>query len=204
MKMKGEKHMKPMTQTPETNVVEQLANENGTQSPAADAPQPVMVTPDQAVELLRALLAQLPSVTALTAKERSLLRSRARVPDSVVQASINFLGTSGKIKDAVGQPAEDVVQLVGDANRWDVVTTELKGLLSNISDANLVRRQRAGLIAIQVYGVGRNLALDASNAELRPHVEEIKRLKRVARGRKASSGTPQTPASDTTPDTTKQ
>ncbi len=38
--------------------------------------------------------------------------------------------------------------------------------------------------------------------ELRPHVEEIKRLKRNARGRKAPAGTPQTPASDT--DTPKQ
>jgi hypothetical protein len=190
--------MKPITQTPEMKAMEQLVKENGTQTPAADVPLPAKVTPDQAVELLRALLAQLPDVTALTAQERELLRGRARVPDSVMQASINFLGTSGKIKDAVGQQADEVEQLVGDANRWDVVTTELKGLLSNISDANLVRRQRAGLIATQVYGVGRNLALDASNAELRPHVEEIKRLKRVARGRKAPAGTPQTPASETT------
>ncbi len=195
--------MKPMTQTQETNEVEQLATEAVTPSPAADAPLPAKVTPDQAVEVLRSLLAQVPDVMALTAKERVLLRGRARIPDSVVQASINFLGTSGKIKDAVGQQANEVVQLVNDANRWDVVTTELKGLLSNISDANLVRRQRAGLIAIQVYGVGRNLALDASNAELRPHVEEIKRLKRAARSRKAPAGTPKTPASDT-PDTTKQ
>src|SRR5438128_1679348 len=35
---KGERHMKPITQTPETNIVEQLATESGTQNPAADVP----------------------------------------------------------------------------------------------------------------------------------------------------------------------
>src|SRR5207302_1246578 len=148
---KEENHMKPITQTPETKATEQLATENGTQTPAADVPLPAKVTPDQAVELLRALLAQVPDVTALTTKERVLLRERARIPDSILQTSINFLGTSGKIKDAIGQQTDEVVQLINDANRWDMVTTELKGLLSNISDANLVRRQQTGLIAIQVY-----------------------------------------------------
>lgn len=163
---------------------------------AADG-SPAAPSPEQVVEQLRVLLGVIPDVPALTQQERELLRNRARIPDTVMQASINILGTSGKIEGAVGQPAGEVRQLVDDANRWDVVVSELKGLQQGISDANLVRRQRAGLIATQVYGVGRNLALDPENAELRPHVEEIKRLKRVARGRKAPASTPNTPASDT-------
>jgi hypothetical protein len=175
----------------------QLKKQRGKARATADGPPAVAPTPEQVVEQLRVLLGVIPDVPALTQQERELLRNRTRIPDTVMQASINILGTSGKIEGAVGQPAGEVRQLVDDANRWDVVVSELKGLQQGISDANLVRRQRASLIATQVYGVGRNLALDPENAELRPHVEEIKRLKRIARGRKAPASTPNTPASDT-------
>jgi hypothetical protein len=144
-----------------------------------------MLTPDQAIEQMRAFSERLPDVPALSLAERELLRRRARVPDNVVQATINILGTSGKVAGAVGQPADDVRNLVNEANRWDGAIAVVKGVLSRLADANLVRRQRAGVIATQVYGIGRNLALDPGNADLKPHVEEIKRLKRVARGRKA-------------------
>ena len=150
---------------------------------AADAPQPVVLTPDQVIEQLRVVVQQLPDVPALSKAERALFRSRARVPDNVVQASINILGTSGKVADAVGQPADGVRNLVSDANRWDGVISVMKGVLLRLTDANLIRRQRASVIATQVYGVGRNLALDSANADLKPQVDEIKRLKRVARGR---------------------
>jgi hypothetical protein len=45
---------------------------------AADAPQPVMLTPDQAVEQLRALLRQVPDVQTLTAQERVNIRQAAK------------------------------------------------------------------------------------------------------------------------------
>lgn len=152
---------------------------------AADAPPVAVLTPEQAIEQLRRFGEQLPDVPALSPTERELLRRRARVPDNVVQATINVLGASGKVANVLGQPADDVRSLVNDANRWDGVIAVMKGVLGRLSDANLVRRQRAGVIATQVYGVGRNLVLDPGNADLKPHVEEIKRLKRVARGRKA-------------------
>ena len=155
-----------------------------------------MLTPEQFVEGLRGLLQQIPDVKSLTPQERALLRNRARTPDSVVQASINFIGTSDKVSGSIGPRAGEVRQLVDDANRWEVVESELKGMLKGISDANLVRRQRAGVIATQAYGIGQQLALDPDNAVLRPHVEEIKRLKRLARRKKAPPESPQPPLSD--------
>jgi hypothetical protein len=58
-------------------------------------------------------------------------------------------------------------------------------MLQGIVGANLVRRQRVTLIAGQAYNIGAQLARDPANAVLRPHVEEIKRLKRITRRKKA-------------------
>jgi hypothetical protein len=64
------------------------------------------------------------------------------------------------------------------------------------------RSERLALIAGRAYDVGAALAKDPDHAILVPHVEEIKRLKRLARGRKKKPQqdppppqTPPTPAS---------
>jgi hypothetical protein len=59
-------------------------------------------------------------------------------------------------------------------------------MLNGVSGANLLRRLRIDLIAAQAYTIGSQLARDPANAILLPHVEEIKRLKRVSRRRKAA------------------
>jgi hypothetical protein len=156
------------------------------QRAAADTP-PVKLTPAQAVEQLRALVQQVPDVTSLTAQERALLKSSKRLPENVVQASITILDASGTIVGAVGQPPEEVRQLIDDSNLWEVFRKELETVLRSVTDANIVRRQRARAIAARVYGVALQLAEDPANAELKTHVEDVKRLKRLARGRKSAS-----------------
>src|SRR5689334_15869274 len=81
------------------------------QRAAADTP-PVMLAPVQAVEQLRALLQQVPDVASLTTQERILLKNSKRLPDNVVQASITILDASGTIVGAVGQPPEEVRELI--------------------------------------------------------------------------------------------
>ena len=167
---------------------------------AADTPQTApMLTPEQAVEQLRAMLQQIPDVPSLTAQERKLLHGHTRMPESEVQASINVVGASDKVANVLGQPVDAVRQLVDDANRWTVVEQEVRGVLKGVSDANLVRRQRAKVIAIQAYSIGQQLVRDPANAVLVPHVQEIKRLKSFSR-RKKPAQTPQTsPAPGTSP-----
>src|SRR5258708_34779447 len=89
------------------------------QQAAADTPQPPMLTPDQAVEQLRALLAQVPDVQTLTAQERKILRRSLPLPEPVLQASISVIDASSTVAGVVGEPAEPR-QLVGDANLWTV------------------------------------------------------------------------------------
>ncbi len=173
---------------------------NPSQNAAADTPQTASPTPEQFVEQLRALVAQIPSLPRLTDAERKLVRNRGRLPDAEVLASVNVVGSSGRVSQAVGLPVEDVQQLVVDNVRWTSVESELKGALKAVADANLLRRQRSTIIAIQAYGIGQQLARDPENAEVVPHVQEMKRLKALRR-RKATPATP-APAAEGTPDTT--
>jgi hypothetical protein len=157
---------------------------------AADTPlPPANLTPEQVVEQLRAMVAQIPELPALTPQERELVRRRGHIPLSEVQAAVNVVGASDIVTQVVGQPAGDVQQLVVNMNRWDSVENELKSALKSVSDANLVRRQRASLIAIQAYGVATQLARNPENVAIAEHVAEMKRLKAVRR-RKSATTTP--------------
>ena len=166
---------------------------------AADIPQPApTLTPEAVVDQLRALRAQVGEVTPLTAAQRKALRARAKASNPVLQASINVIGALENVAQAVGQPAADVRQMYDDANRWTAVEDELRTMLNGIAGANLVRRQRIALITEQAYTIGSQLARDPAHAVLVPHVQEVRRLKRSARRKKAASATPP-PAPGTTP-----
>jgi hypothetical protein len=163
---------------------------------AADTPQPApALTPEAVVEALRAIRAQIGEVTPLTAAQRATLRSRTRTSNPILQASINVIGALANVEQAVGQPADDVRQMLDEANRWTAVEDEFRTMLSGISGANLIRRQRITLIASQAFSIGAQLARDGANAVLVPHVQEIRRLKSFSRRKKAAQapGTPPSP-----------
>jgi hypothetical protein len=161
------------------------------QNPAAETPQPVtMLPPEQVVDRLRTLRSQIPAIAHLTARQRKLVRDRIRISDAVIQSSINVIGASDGVAQAVGHPAEDVRQMVDDGVRWSAVEDELKATLNGVAGGNLVRRQRLALFALQAYIIGLQLARDPANAGLVPHVQEVRRLRRIARRRKAKTAAP--------------
>ena len=141
--------------------------------------------PEAVVEQLRAIRAQIAEVSPLTSSERQLLRRQVKTSNPVLQASINMIGAHDQVSLAVAQPADGVRRMYEEANRWTAVEDELRTMLKGVSGTNLVRRQRVALIAGQAYNIGAQLARDPANAVLLPHVEEIKRLKRVTRRKKA-------------------
>jgi len=150
--------------------------------------------PEAVVERLRETRAQIGEVTPLSAVERQSLRNQTRASNPVLQASINIIGALDVIERAVGQPADAVRQLYEETNRWTAVEDELRSMLSGISGANLIRRQRLAFLAAQAYTIGARLARDPAYAILVPHVQEIKRLKSFKRRRKAAgAAAPATP-----------
>jgi hypothetical protein len=174
--------------------------QQGTAPATAEAP----LTAEQAVAELRALKARLPNVDPLTDQERKQAREQARLALSAeaMQASINTIGAADAVAQAAGVPPEDARQFVDETAHWTAVEAELKSLFTGVSDANLLRRQRLGILASKVYGIAREVARD--NPSVRIHVKEIKRLRSLARGRKrqAAAPAPEAPAQAQTPQAT--
>jgi hypothetical protein len=174
----------------------QVTNSNSTAAAVDVVPAEPALTPEAVVDVLRATRARIGEVTPMTVKERRVLSRQASTSAPILQASINVIGALENVSQAVGQPAADVRRLSDDVNRWTAVEGELREMLNGVAGANLIRRQRIALIAGQACGIGAQLARDPANAVLKPHLEEVKRLKSFKRRKKAAPapGTPPTPA----------
>src|SRR5207302_3082385 len=127
----------------------------------------------------------------LTPKERLIARRQGRMSQEVIEASAQVISASDTVLQGVGQTTDEVRQLVTDSSEWDVVERELRAMLKAVADANLVRRQRASIAASRAYLIAQQVARDPNNASLRPHVEEVKRLKALARRKKPAAQVPQ-------------
>ena len=144
------------------------------------------LTPEAVIAQLRALRSQIEDVAPLSQEQRKLLKQRVRIHTKpVVEASINVIGVLDNVSQALGQPLDDVRQMQDDLLRWDAVVDEARAFLKGIEGATLLRRQRLALIAMQAYAIGTQLAKDPAKAVLVPHIEEVKRLKGIARRKKA-------------------
>ncbi len=163
-------------------------------TPGASDPNPTKLTSEAVIAQMRAMRLQIDGVEPLPKEQRKLLKQRLRThPSSVVEASINVLGVIDNVSQAIGQPLDEVRQLQDESIRWEAVADEVRAFLRGIEGANLVRRERLAVIAMQAYSIGTQLARDPDKAVLVPHVEEVKRLKGAARRRKTAQA-PQPPA----------
>lgn len=152
------------------------------------------LTAEAVIAQLRTMRSQITDVAPLSNEQRKQVKQYLRDrPKPIVEAAINVIGVLDNVSQAIGQPLDEVRQLQDDSLRWDAAADEARAFLKGIEGANLNRRQRLALIATQAYTIGSQLAKDPARAVLVPHVEEIKRLKKVSRRRK-SAPAPQTPA----------
>lgn len=183
----------------------QFITTNSPNTPAADAPQPATnLTPEQMVEQLRAIRTQIGPVTPITPKQRRTLRYLAATPIDVVESTINMMDFSSPVQQVLGQPSSNVRDLQQSTSRWNAVEDELNSLLAAVSGANYIRRHQLALVTAQAYAIGTQLTRDPANAELLPHVREIKKLRALARRAKPTphapspAPAPQPPASSST------
>ncbi len=152
------------------------------------------MAPEAVIAQLRAIGSQIDDLAPLSKEQRKLLKKRLRrQPKTIVEASINVIGVLDNVSEAIGQPLDEVRQLQDDSLRWDAAVDEARAFLNGLEGANLIRRQRLGLIAMQAYTIGSQLAKDPARAVLVPHVEEVKRLKGAARRKKTTQAPPATP-----------
>jgi len=173
-----------------------------TAATAADTPQPPVTNldPEVVVEQLRTIRSQMAEVKPLTPAQKRVLRDGSRKEsDAILASSINVIGALDNVAQAIGQKPEDVRQLQTDWNRWTAVIDELRGLLNGVEGANLVRRQQLSLIAQQAFAIGTQLARNPDNSVLVPHIQELKRLKKVSSRKKKPAENPQTPTPSEAP-----
>lgn len=162
---------------------------------AADTPQPqTPLTAGAAIEQIRSMRAQLPAVATLTSKQRKALRNSSATSDAIVQASLNVIGVSDIVSAAIGQPLDNVRALQQEAILWKSVEEEARNFVAGIAGANLLRRQELAVLGAQAFAIGSSVAKVPENEVLVSHVEEIRRMKRVARRKKSATPVPQQPS----------
>ncbi|HEY2092475.1 MAG TPA: hypothetical protein VGJ81_11340 [Thermoanaerobaculia bacterium] len=162
-----------------------------------NSPNTTTVTADAIIEQVRTLRSQLPAVSALTSKERKALRVSAANSGAIAQASLNVIAVSQNVSAALGQPIDTVRMLQQEAILWEAAEGEVHNFLAGIAGANALRRRKLAQLGAKAYVIGTQLANDPENEVLVPHVAEIKRLKRIARRKKAAPATPGQPSPST-------
>jgi hypothetical protein len=173
----------------------QIINSSTTPNAAADTPQPqTTLTADVAIEQIRSMRAQLPEVATLTAKQRKALRNSSATSEPIVHASLDVIGVSDIVSSAIGQPLDNVRALQQEAILWKSVESEARSLVAGIAGANALRRQKLAVIGAQAYAISSQVAKVPENEILISHVEEIRRMKRIARRKKSATPVPQQPS----------
>ena len=159
--------------------------------PAGNGPTAPVLTPDEMVTQLRAMRDQIPNFTQFTASDVRSLVPAANVGRDFLLGSIHITGTSPILEQIVGTPQDELRQEAADHDAWTAVEEELRGLLKGVAAANLARRHRLGNAALLAYSTSQQMVRNPNFANLIPHVEELKRLRRLGPRKK----TDQQPAS---------
>jgi hypothetical protein len=157
-----------------------MANENDTQTPV----NPNVMTPEDAVRELRALQDRMPLPEP--AGPVSMRNRLSHVDADFIQAAVNATGASENVQNALGRTTEEIRQEIDVAARWSAVTDELRGLLRRMIEANVVRRQKIGLTALQTYKICQQLARDEVHSRLSTHIAEMRRLNKFGRRRRGA------------------
>src|SRR5260370_29616974 len=157
--------------------------------PAVDpTPAPITPSPEAIVAQLRAIREIIPDYQQLSLHDRRALQIVAKGNNTdFVQASINGVGASPVIQQALGQTPEELRQDTADAQSWSVVEDELRAMLTGVVAGNLVRFHRIGSSALAAYGLAKRLVRQKAHADLLPHVDVMKKLNKFGSGKKSKT-----------------
>jgi hypothetical protein len=169
--------------------------------PAVPAAAEQALPPEAIVEQLRALRAHIPEYGQLSPAQVRVLHRTARVDADFSQATVNALGASDSVRSALGRTPEELLQETDAVRRWSAVSDELRAILKGADTANVVRRHRLGLTALQTFSITKQLVRQAEHSDLLPHVQLMKQLNRK-RPRKPAKQQTKTQQQPTTPPAT--
>lgn len=152
------------------------------------------LTPEELLGIVQQLQVRLPVVEAVEGPADAR-RRLAHVNAQFAEAAFNAIPDAEGSNTLLGVSDDELRQLNGDAVKWNSAIEALNVLVARAANANLHRRQKVGLAALQMYQIVRTLSRTPQYAvKLTPHVAAMRKVKPFGRGRKApKESTPQTP-----------
>jgi len=141
------------------------------------------LTPDEVVQLLRALGPRIPEFVLMPTSEVVSLARAASTDIAQINSAIDAIAASTNLSAALGSDAAVLRSESEVTNRWSQVLVELDSIRRGVEGALRARRHRLGSIALRAYQISRQMVRDNANPELLPHVDAMRRAARNARRR---------------------
>ena len=128
------------------------------------------------VEEIRALREQIPNLVIPASKtERRKLSRAASVPPELVElAAVAVKNSPSLVRGGAINP-DQVRDLMSYAEAYGPVADELEALASFVRHSVTAARNKAGSDALTTFALARRLAKRPENADLAPHVEDMRR-----------------------------
>jgi len=154
--------------------------------PATPSPSPVSHT-DAAqalVDEIRAMRQQIPNfvVPSSTSEAHRLVPSASVPPEFVELTAVAVKNSTALVRGGALDP-DQTRDLMTYAGAYDPVADELEALAQFVRHSTLAARNKAGSEALMTYAVAQRLVKRPENADLAPHVADMRRV--LGRTRKA-------------------
>ena len=140
------------------------------------------------LDAIRKLQARVPGFQHLTNDQVISIRKVSALHPDWVSRAVSILDASPAMASAVGTTHDALVAEITESAEWSAVETELKVLLKGVAAANLLRRHRIGLKALQIYGISRQLIRQPEHSDLRPFVEQLQQMNKLGKRKKKDQG----------------
>jgi hypothetical protein len=155
------------------------------------------MSPAEMVAALEQFEARIPDFGHLTNDQIIALRRVATLDPDWVDLAVIAVGASPTVEVVLGETYDALRNEIDDIYRWGQVEQQLRGMLKGIMNANLVRRHRVGLKALQAYGIIRQLIRQPEHRnELLSHYEKLKQMNKLGKRKKKTEEPPDTPVTE--------
>jgi hypothetical protein len=142
------------------------------------------LSPEEIIERLRELKEHIPEYAPLRTEQAMAMRRVANLDPAFILSTVSATGESTAVQGALNRTSESMHKDIHDAARWSALEQELLSMHSGVAGGNMVRRHRIGLTALQVYAVARQLVRGPNHDALLPHVENMRRLNTIGKGKR--------------------
>jgi hypothetical protein len=154
------------------------------------------ITAEDLLAQLRVLRDRIPEYAQKSAAEVQALAAASAVDPAFANASVNAIGASPALQTALEITPAECQQISSDAARWSAIEDELRAMHQGVKNANLTRRHRVGVVALQAYSMTRQLLRNPKHADLGPHYAEMKRHNRFGKKQIVTQQQPTPPATN--------